>query len=149
MIATSSTNGRHVEPPPVAVGENIANLAQDILTLVELQAKLFWADLQTARIRALLPAMVLVGAVCLLLGTTPILLLAATVALSEWLNLNIAIAGLIVAGLSLCASVGGVWWAANGLMQSSKSLVRSRDEFQENLSWIKSVIRQSTMGNRS
>lgn len=149
MIAANSSNGRQIESPPVAVGENIANLAQDILTLAELQVRLFLVDLQAARVSALIPAIVFVSGTCLLLGTTPVLLLAAAVALSDGFNLTIALSGLIVSGLSLCLSISGMWLAATRLMQATQPLLRSKDEFQENLSWIKNVIRQSTMSNRT
>lgn len=148
MIATSSTNGRHVEPPPAAVGENIANLAQEMLTLGELQVKLLLMDLKSSRDRALTPSAILIGGSCFLLGTTPVLLLAIADILSQSLGWDLPLARFAVAGVSFCISIAAMSWAAKALVGASQSLSRSRSEFLENLSWIKNVIRQSTSSTR-
>lgn len=135
------TNGAE-EFPPRVVARNLSDLTHDAITLTELQAELFKADLHESVRRLILPGLLLVLAILFAFGCVPVALAALATALTAqagWSNeislLTASLVGLLVAGLA-----GGLGWL---LMRRAMSVFnRSKQELMENIQWIKSVAKR-------
>jgi hypothetical protein len=137
--AMSAHNGRRTSPPRV-VARNLAGLAHDVFALSELQAELLKIDLRHASgtiVRALL---LLAVAVAIGLGCVPLLLMGIAYLLVEFAGwtYSLAFSVVAVAGLGLAGVIGLIGWQR--LRGSGSALSRSRDEFRENIRWIKSNL---------
>lgn len=142
MAHQTSMNGQRIDETAAAVGENVANLASDLISLTELQAKLAVLDLQETSSQAVWPAAVLTGGACLFLGTIPVLLLGCSGWLAKGAEISSEAAMAIVSLIALLIAGGCVWWGYAGVKQAVRVLERSREEFQANLRWIKKAIQQ-------
>lgn len=144
MAHQTTMNGQRVDETTAGVGENVANLATDLISLAELQAKLAVLDLQQTSAQAARPAAVLVGGACLLLGTIPVLLLGCSWFLTHLTLIAPEAAMLIVALVALAIAGVCLWQGYTRMMKALRVLDRSREEFQANLRWIKKAIQQSS-----
>ncbi len=120
---------------------NLGELASDVTTLAELQAKLAVADLKVSAGRATFPVALLVIGLGLFLGAIPVAFIGMAELLADGLGLvHKGWAYLIVAGIAVAVTVilTLIGWPA--LSRSFESLGRSRDELARNVAWIKSVI---------
>lgn len=144
----SATNGQRIEEAAPSMGENVANLAADLVSLGELQVKLLLLDLQEGSGQVIRTAAIFLCGSCLLLGAIPVLLLGLGGLLSSGSSLSLPTAWLLVAVMALMVSSLSLWQAVRQLRRSSAILLRSRTELQENITWIKRVIRQSTSGSK-
>jgi uncharacterized membrane protein YqjE len=139
-----SSNGQRVDESAAQVGENVANLASELVTLAELQAKLAVLDVQESAERAATPAAALIGGACLSLGAVPVLLLSITWALDRWTPLALEAAAAIVALIALTIGATCIAAAYARIKDSCRTMNRSREELQANLRWIKQAIQQSS-----
>ncbi|HUG89712.1 MAG TPA: phage holin family protein [Planctomycetaceae bacterium] len=146
MADQATVNGRG-QKAGTALRLNVGDFAHDVLTLGELQGRLLLVDLREARNRALRPLVLGVVGVVLLLSSFPVLLLGLA-----WL---IALTGLpLWASLLIAAAIGvavsGVlgWFAWRTIRTTFAVFERSRDEFSQNLTWIKSVLRSGSRRTR-
>lgn len=146
MADQATMNGRG-QKAGTALRSNVGDFAHDILTLSELQGRLLLVDLKEARTRALRPlALGVVGAV-LLLASFPVAMfglaeLLALTGLPTWAALLISAAvGVVISGL-----LG--WLAWRTIRSTFTVFSRSRDEFSQNLTWIKSALRSGTHPSR-
>jgi uncharacterized membrane protein YqjE len=144
MAAQTSTNGQRLEDMAAGVGGNVANLASDLVSLAELQAKLAALDLRETGARSLIPAAVLTAGLCLLLGTVPVVLLGLAGALADTGSFSLVAAQLIVAVVAIGTSAACIWFGYQKIVASLNVLNRSREEFEANLRWIKKAIQQSS-----
>lgn len=144
MVYQTAMNGQRIDETAAGVGGNVANLASDLLSLTELQAKLALLDLRESTAQAVVPAATLAGAGCLALGAIPVLLLGLSGALAEAASISSMSAMLIVALAAIAIAGIGVWIGYNQVKDSLKVLNRSREEFEANLRWIKKAIQQSS-----
>lgn len=124
---------------PRGVAKNLGEVAQDFLSLVELQFELGRSDARNAVGRLAMPIILLVVAAAIALGTIPVALLFAAdvlvaAGLPRWLALLVATA----LGLGAVAIAGAVAW--RGLRKPLRLFSRSRDELQHNIRWIKQVL---------
>jgi hypothetical protein len=141
MNGSNGSNGRTAAPR--AVVENLSDFLHDVVTLSELQAKLFVADLKDFRSGATMPAALLGAAAVVALGTVPVLLMAIAWLLIDYDVLRPGWAFLAAAGvgLALAALLGGVGWYA--FRRRLAVLERSQIELERNITWFKSVLKHS------
>jgi uncharacterized membrane protein YqjE len=133
-------NGRQRKQMPDVAG-SVSGLTHDVIELAELQTRLLKLDLQksTQKTRTCL-ILAVIGA-CLLLASLPVALVALAALLVEqfeWSQsaaLGVAtLVGLVLAGIFAGAAYG---IARSGLF----AIDRSRDEFNRNIAWIKSTLK--------
>jgi Putative Actinobacterial Holin-X, holin superfamily III len=135
-----NSNGRQRPQMPDVAG-SVSGLTHDVIELTELQAQLFLLDLKKSSQKTRTCVILAIIGVCLLLASLPVALFALAELLVEQLEWSPS-AGLGVAtlvGLLLSAIFAG---AAYSIVRSGLvSLERSRDEFNRNIAWIKSTLR--------
>jgi uncharacterized membrane protein YqjE len=135
-----SSNGRNRTPMPDVAG-SVSGLTHDVIELAELQTQLFKLDLKKSTQKTRTCLILAVIAACLLLASLPVGLMALAALLVEQLEwsqsaaLGVAtLVGLVLAGIFAGAAYGIV---RSGLI----SIQRSRDEFNRNIAWIKSTLK--------
>jgi len=130
---------RNGSPEAQVVG-GVAELGNDIATLVELQGKLAVADLKESLGKASVPIVLIAIGVCSLLGAVPVLLFGVAelvaVALNighGWALLLTSVVAMVIAGVVVVVSALRLPSCFNGFRRSSEELTR-------NLSWIRTVL---------
>jgi hypothetical protein len=137
---TMNGNGRYRTQMPDVAG-SVSAVTNNVIELSELQAQLLKLELKKSTRKARTCLIVAIIAICLLLASIPVALLALAELLVDQLDwsrpLAVGVAALI--GLLLSAIFAGVAYAIqrSGLM----SLQQSHDELKRNLAWIKSALR--------
>jgi uncharacterized membrane protein YqjE len=133
-------NGRHRTQMPDVAG-SVSGLTHDVIELAELQTQLLLLDLKKSTQKTRTCLILAVVAVCLLLASLPVALVALAALLVEQLEwsqsaaLGVAtLVGLVLAGIFAGAAYGIV---RSGLI----SVQRSKDEFNRNIAWIKSTLK--------
>jgi hypothetical protein len=118
-------------------------LAYDILSLVELQWKLFSADCKEGLFRLALAGISLVASLLVLIASIPLFLAAFAQMLLVvagmplgWALLLTAVLGIVMAA---GAAVTGFWL----LRRAGRAFRRSGREFTRNLEWIKDALKSS------
>lgn len=130
------------ESPSAGVRNGVSGLLHDVLTLAELQFKLLSLDAQVAAGRAVVPTVLLGAAGVFAASALPLLLLAFAQLLRDQAGWPPALAtlmavavGLVVAGI--LAVIGYL-----GLRRCLNPLARSREEFNRNVTWLKSTLKR-------
>jgi hypothetical protein len=134
-------NGRQrTQMPDVAA--SVSGLTHDVIELAELQTQLLMLDLKKSTQKSRTCLILAIIAVCLLLASLPVALVALAALLVEQLEwsqsaaLGVAtLVGLVLAGIFAGAAYSIV---RSGLV----SIERSRDEFNRNIAWIKSTLKE-------
>jgi hypothetical protein len=121
---------------------NVGNLGNDLVTLGELQVELFRLDLQEATRRSIAPLVVAVLGIAFVIGCCPLALFGLSWFLAANTSLSQAAAALIVAGGGLVLAAILFALAYFWLRSSVAVLGRSREEFNRNLRWVKSLLTQ-------
>lgn len=148
MFDKAVGNGRHPRGVGAAVvGRNIVDLGHDVVTLTELQVQLLAADLESVKSKSIAPLVMLASAGLLALAALPVLLLGL-----GWLLVNLAdwpqwAAFLTVSIAALVLAAGTGWFAWTRIKSAFGHLSRSRDEFAENVRWLKSILRRGRRGS--
>ena len=139
---TTLTNGRR-HAAPEGVVTSIAGFGGDMATLAELQGKLALVDLKESVERARAPFALTSVAGVLALSALPAVMIGIGFLLADLFKISQGW-GLIIAG-AVVAGAGGVTAAVAGsrLSKSFESFRRSKEEFNRNLLWIRTVIAQS------
>jgi len=122
---------------------SIAGLGNDVATLGELQWKLFKADLKDLTARARLSIAILAVGVVVVVGSVPVLVAGAGLLLATALNISTGMGLLLSALAAVIISGGALAFAVLGLGRSLDALQHSREEFQRNVAWIRTVLVQS------
>lgn len=137
----SGSNGRTAAPR--AVVENFGEFMHDVVTLGELQAKLFVADMRDFKSGAVAPMALMGVAFVLALGCAPVLLMGLAWLLVDLELLQRGWAFLVaaLAGLLLTATLGATGWF--WFRRHLAVLNRSQIELERNITWIKSVLKHS------
>ena len=133
-------NGRHrVQMPEVA--ESVSGLTHDVIELAELQAQLLTSELKKSSQKTRTCLILAIVGFCLLLASIPVALFALAEVLVEQLDWSrssgfgvAALVGLLVSAVFFGSAYSIV---RSGLI----SLQRSRQEFNQNIAWIKSTLR--------
>jgi hypothetical protein len=134
-------NGRQRPQMPDVAG-SVSGLTHDVIELAELQTQLLMLDLKKSTQKSRTCLILAIIAVCLLLASLPVALVALAALLVEQLEwsqsaaLGVAtLVGLVLAGIFAGAAYSIV---RSGLV----SIERSRDEFNRNIAWIKSTLKE-------
>jgi uncharacterized membrane protein YqjE len=133
-------NGRH-QVQTAGVADSVSGLAHDVVELGELQAQLLMSELKKSSQKTRTCLILAVIGICLLLASVPVALLALAEVLVEQLDWSrsAALGVATLVGLLLSAAFAG---AAYAILRSGLfSLQRSRAEFNQNIAWIKSTLR--------
>lgn len=147
-MQTATRNGQRLDESAAGIKENLANVADDLMILAELQTKLLTLDLQDAAAKARGPVILMIGGGCVALGALPPLLMGLGGLLARSLEWSEPLGWLVVAGVALVVGVGAAWAASQNLCQCGKIFDRSRTELTENIAWIKRVIQRSFPARR-
>jgi hypothetical protein len=127
--------------PTRAVFGNAAGVVHDFTELLELQVKLFAADVSAVKRRIVLPIAALVLSICVTLAILPVLLVGVAELFIQHADLSRATAFFASAGCgalvaSILALVG--WWRIRAGLHE---LQNSREELRKNIEWIKKTLR--------
>lgn len=135
-------NGRSTAAPR-AVVENLGEFTHDVLTLSELQVKLFAADFKDLKSGAVTPLALMGLAAVVALGAMPVGLMGVAWMLIDHQVLSAGWAFLLSAagGLLLAAILGVTGWI--WFRRQLAVLERSQTELARNVTWIKSVLKHS------
>jgi uncharacterized membrane protein YqjE len=145
--AKMNTNGRARDKEP-NVTASFAELAHDVIELAELQAKLFGLDVKDATQKTRTSLLLSVVALCVLLGSIPVALMALAYLLIEQLEWSNAV-GFGVATLVGLLLSAGILAAGYFKFKSGKSAMqRSREELSRNVAWIKATLRTTPAAAR-
>ncbi len=141
-----STNGRARNDEP-NVAASFSELTHDAIELAELQAQLFALDLKQTSQSTRTSLVLAVAGVCVLLGSTPVALMALAELLVQQFSWSPA------AGYGVATLVGvavSVAILANAWSQFRSGIVtmqRSREELSRNIAWVKSSLRSRAQPN--
>ena len=138
-------NGRR-QFPPRAVARNMADVGHDMTVLAELQLQLLSADCREATRRLTMPTGLAAVASVLALCALPILFVAIALGINAFLEWPPWAGFLLTGGVFLLLSVILLGVAYAGFRRSMAPLDRSREEFNQNIRWLKEVLRN--MGTR-
>ena len=130
------------DSPPRAVARNTAEFVHDVVTLVELQASLLKVDVQQCLARMIVPGVVLAIGAVLVLSCMPILLAGVALLMVELFGWSHAQGFFFALGCGLLIGGGAALWAVWRLKNSFADLKRSRDEFSQNVAWVKQVLKR-------
>jgi hypothetical protein len=130
-------------PLTAGVFGNLAEFANDVTTLGELQTRLALIDLKESTGKLILPTGALVVSGILGLAAVPIVLVGIGEFLVEFTSLSRGVSYLIVAGVTLL--LAGILTAVfvPRIGPAFASFERSKEELTRNISWIKTVLAHS------
>lgn len=135
-----------IDRPPRENGpgmtRTVADFAEDVISLAELQAQLFAVDLREAGERAVKPGLILVVAPVLLLAALPVLLFGLAGLLVRLAHWSEPAALLTIGMAAIVMSLGAAWWAWKRLGSALSLLGRSGEELAENVRWLKGALMQ-------
>ncbi len=134
-----------------ALARDVGELAQDALTLAELQFQLFASDIQECGQRVFVPGLVLLCGAALGVACFPVALAALALLFIEVFEISYA-AGFLLA--AIVGAISSVLLCISGwfLVREPLTLLRrSQEELVRNLRWIKKVLERNrtTQSNRT
>lgn len=129
-------------PPSAGAGvrRNLFALIQDALRLGDLQLQLLQVDVRDFWQRARLAIVICVIAGIAMLAALPILLLGLTYVLQAATGWSLATSSLVIGGSVIALGGGGAWLSIRNVTRAGSLLARSREEFQQNLAWLRSAV---------
>jgi len=128
---------------PKGLAGDVREFAHNVLTLAELQAHLFVADVQECGQRVMIPGIVLICGVVLGMACFPLALVVLALFLVQLFEVTYAMGFLIAfaAGAVLSALLVAIGYLQ--VREHAILLQRSREELRRNLNWIKKVLKRS------
>ena len=143
MVDQANMNGKGAASSPArGLVTNFYEFASDILTLVELQTKLFAEDARLGRKRFVAPAILLFCGAGLILSCLPIALVTIALLLMELAAWSPAQAFLATVGIGLLTGILLASGAAYFLRNSLGVFQRSLNECDANVRWVKNALRR-------
>lgn len=142
MPYQAELNGRRTGDASVReVTSHFSGLAYDLITLTELQARLVYLDVREAGQRSAVSFVCLVVMMVFTVSAIPVMLLGISELLVEFAEWHRAGAYLFVGGVAAIGAFGGGFVAAQRLKRISGAFSRSHQELQENLEFVKRLVR--------
>lgn len=142
MPRQAELNGRESSEPTVSeVTSHFSGLAYDLITLVELQARLLFLDVREATQRSAVTVVCVVVMAVFCVSAVPICLLGIAELLVELAGWHRAVAYLAVGGIAAAGAITGGILAARRLLGVSAVFARSHQELQDNLEFVKRLVR--------
>jgi uncharacterized membrane protein YqjE len=120
---------------------NVAEIANDVLTLAEFQAKLAALDFREAAGKAAVPIGLTMAGLVLLAASLPVVLLSLAWLLATALQIHVGWAMLMTASVAMALAGIAGGFGATRLIRSFDSFRRSQEELSRNLSWVRTVLR--------
>jgi uncharacterized membrane protein YqjE len=143
MAGQTTMNGQHATQSPAAkVKQNIAGLAGDLVSLLELQCQLTACDAREVATKSRLPLFLIGGSIVLALGCVPVFLMGLSWAIVSWTGISLPLALVLVGGAALVVAASAAVWGLNLSKQALAVFKRSYCELLHNLDWIKKVFLQ-------
>jgi len=118
----------------------IAEFGNDIATLAELQYKLAMFDLSEAIQKALIPLALMVVGALFVLGALPVLLFGVAELIVSAFNIKIGWALLLTSITTIVLAGAVLTICALRIPDALSGFRRSREEFQRNLAWVRTVL---------
>jgi len=125
---------------PEGVVESIAEFANDVTTLADLQTRLAIYDAKEAVGRATVPAILIASGLAVALASLFIILLGVADLIATSTRLSAGAARLIVGLVALAAAGITAFLAFKAATRSLDSFRRSREELARNIAWLKTVV---------
>lgn len=123
------------------VTSHFSGLAYDLITLTELQVRLTYLDLREAGQRSAVSFVCLLVMMVFTVSAIPVILLGASELLVEYAEWHRAGAYLFVGSIAAVGALAGGFVAAQRLKHVSTAFSRSHQELQENLEFVKRLVR--------
>ncbi|HEY1068843.1 MAG TPA: phage holin family protein [Pirellulales bacterium] len=138
-------NGQAKKPQPDtatvgAVTSYFTDLAYDLITLTELQARLLLIDVREALTRSALTIVGLTAMAALALASVPVVLFGLAELIVEWAAWSRPAAYLTVGGVTLILALAVGAWTARRLSRIAIVFSRTSQELQDNLEFVKSLL---------
>jgi len=127
--------------PAARLGRNVSGYAHDVVTLVELQLRLFAVDLRDSSKTAGVGLGAIAAGVLTSLGAIPLIFVTIALALVEFAGWSQTASFGITALLGLVVGAGAAWFGWRRLLSAGKTFGRSKAEAVETLRWIKESLR--------
>ncbi len=129
--------------PAKRLRRNVSGYAHDVVTLVELQLRLFAVDLRDSSRSAGLALGAIAAGLFAALGAIPLVFVTLALALVEFAGWSwtVSFATSAFAGVAFGAIAGWLGWKR--LLAAGKTFGRSKAEAVETLRWIKESLRPS------
>ena len=134
--------------PTQDVAHNMAELAQDIVALFELQTELLKIELQQWLRSVVASLGLLLAAIVVGLAAVPVLLLSLAYFLSEVAGWSLGLSLLVVGLAGLTIAVAALSVGLRRLQNGANQLSRSREELARNVRWIKSMLANASRQTR-
>ena len=119
---------------------SLADLGNDVATLVELQAKLMAVDFKASASRAAVPMSAAAIGLATLVAALPVALLGVADLLARGVGIAAGWAMLIVALCAILMAGPIVYLSVREATRSLEPLRRSQEELVRNLSWLRTVL---------
>jgi hypothetical protein len=130
------------DSPAAGVRSGVSGVLHDALTLAELQFKLLAVDAQAASGRAIVPVALLGSASVFAASALPLLLIALAQLLRDQAGWPPALATLASVGAGIVVAGVLALFGYFGLRTCLAPLGRSRDEFNRNVTWLKTTLKR-------
>ena len=122
---------------------SVTGLGNDVVTLLDLQAKLVAMDAKETTEKALTPVVILVVAVILALAAFTVGLFGAAELIARALTISPGMAMLLTAAVALALAGGAIAFSIVQFKASLTPFRRSLEELQRNVAWLKTVLLHS------
>jgi uncharacterized membrane protein len=144
----NQTNGE-TQSVPKAAARHLAEVLHDLVSLAELQLRLFGLDARQAARRIWKVTAVAVLGLVVLASCVPFALITIALAIVYWSGISYAAAfGWTLLGGFILGVV--LLWAASAATRSASSFFdRSKSECAENVQWAKGVLKRFAKGNEA
>ncbi len=127
---------------PSGVFEQIRHLGVDFITLAELQGELLRVDSRDAMRQLVWPIVLSIIGIGFIVGCFPLAVFGVSWWLADKTELTLAGASLLVSGCGLVISAAIFYGAWRSLTRVWEYFNRSREEFKQNLDWVKRMLAQ-------
>jgi uncharacterized membrane protein YqjE len=143
----AAAGGGH-EPGPGDVVHNVAEFGENLLTLVELQARLAAIELKQNVEAAKITGPVILASVVLALASLPLLLAGIAELLVSELGMKRGYALLSVVVVALAIAGACIAIAGSRLRRAALGFPVTREEFTRNFNWVRTVLLHSGRATR-
>jgi uncharacterized membrane protein YqjE len=124
-----------------SMSRGMRDLACDVISLAELQAKLLMVDLREGKSRLMSAAVLLGIGPVLTLAALPVMLLGLTGWMSRQWNWDSSLTQLALGLIVLGAGALVAWTGWRAMQRSFETLGRSMTELEENVRWVKAALK--------
>jgi len=125
-----------------------AELAMDLLKLLDLQCQLMKVDIREFWSHAKIAmALVILGPACVM-AAVPLGLYAVALYIRQALDVPLETVLLVLTLLLMAGTASAMYWAWHRLVIAAKPLERSHNEFQENLRWMRSLLYEEAVAEK-